>query len=74
MEFRTVKVHMSGNGNYPRLWIIRDSDNRAVSRREYPMTPSRLKWLDDLFASHDGNIYTDFENSNVELMKVKEKP
>jgi hypothetical protein len=67
--YRTIKVHLKGNDYYPDVLIIRDGD--IFHKQEYPMNERRMKWLDDLFASHTGNIYIDFRNSNIELMKVK---
>ncbi len=59
---------MPGYDVYPKITIIRDGD-RNYSKREYAMNEKRMKWIDDLFASHRGKTYVDFRNSIVEIMR-----
>ena len=60
--FITLKVKMSGNVNYPSVAFIRDG-----IRREYGLTQASLGRVQSLFDEHDGRIYVDLANSEIEL-------
>lgn len=69
MKYANIKVRMTGNSYFPTATISRDGDHYHTGI--YRMNEHDLKRVQELFSSHQGNIYVDLANSEVELLKVK---
>ena len=63
MLFIKTKVRMSRNVYYPTVAIVRDG-----IRREYGITEASLNRIQSLFNEHDGRIYVDTANSEIEVI------
>jgi hypothetical protein len=69
MRYANIKVRMTGNSYFPAVTINRDGDHGHFAI--YRLNFSDLKRIQELFSSHQGHIYVDLANSEVELLKVK---
>jgi hypothetical protein len=65
MQYNTIRVHMSGNSNYPKVTITRE-DCMPIKRYYWISSEYDLKRIQNLFDAHHGHIYVDLENSAIE--------
>jgi hypothetical protein len=68
MQYNTIRVHMSGNGNYPKVTITRD-DCMPIKRYYWISSNYDLRRIQYLFDHHSHlgyRIYVDLENSAIE--------
>jgi hypothetical protein len=68
MQYNTIRVHMSGNSNYPKVTITRE-DRFPREKRYWISSEYDMKRIQLLFERHShlgGSIYVDLENSAIE--------
>lgn len=69
-QYKTLIVSMTGNMFYPRVTIRREGKGQKA--REYPVNTSDLKRIQTLLDTTQNRIYTDIENSKIEVLYVKQ--